>query len=565
VLILILSCGVISFGIWNAGLPLGDEAGYIETARNLASEGKYTSNLYLLSYALIFKFTSMEPASAHYLLRYATSLLSTVLIYLLLKSMKFAMSEFIILIVCIFWMNCLLNIPYVQYGNINLFAMNIALIPVIYLIRKQSLNSFIICLASFLWCSKIRPEYILAVFLLLLYFGFIYFDKIFHADKQKIMSSIRSSFLSLLILVFTLFTIFSDKSQERDFDKYMLQVLSQCYTFLYAKMNPDISIDPMQEHSAIIDEVFDHPSGFIDAFRKNPLEIITYFALNGSINTLLLVPSLVQHRPMIPISKLPEIYEILFILFVPVCAVAMVIRRAFKGISFNNILSFLNMKLADIPERLQIRGNLIKRMDITVLIILSSSSIVSIFLAMPDPRCWVTCIPLALFWFAWGYSYMYSNVIPAKFKIKQNDLSSCPQKSCFPYCMIPLAVFLIFAVYMSRPKFLDLKSNKVVIDAIRKSSAWKKKPVIAGSNSISVYAVMGECERIGLSALSTEMFKSGYIDYFVVDINHRISKFWAENREFMENFEADPGTWGYMNMNVENSDGLVVYAKKQTR
>lgn len=534
-LLIIVSCVfLMSFGIWNAYLPFGDEAGYIDIAKQLASEGKYTSNLYVLAYVFIFKFSCLDPVSAHYLCRFCTSLLSTILIYVLLKNVKFAKSEPVIFLTCIFWMNCHLNIPYAQYGNINLFTLNIALISVIYLIRSKSLNAFVICLSCFMWCAKIRPEYWLAVFLLTSCFIYVYFHVILEADKLKIVSCLKSTFIAIAILIVSIIATFSDKSQSKSYDKYLLLGLSQCYTHMYVRMNPDVKLNIMMEYSTIIDEVFDKPTGFVDAAIKNPVEMAKYFAMNGSINSILLVPSLFQHRRIIPYKRVSEMFEIFLVLSIPIIISLLAVKGILARVRIYDISNMFRMQFSEVVNRFPIRSFLIRRMDIGLLVILSAVSIISIFLLIPDSRYWVTCIPLSLLWMCWGYSQLFS-------KIKSRH--------------VQFAIFAIFMIYMSRPMFLNLKSNKIVVEKVREHNSKFKmdNPVVVGYNSVGTYAFK-KYRTLAINELTPESFKKGDFDYFIFDKIIATSVFWEKNKEFLSDFISNPGKFGYSMIYVYNED-----------
>ena len=546
-LIIVFCVFLMSFGIWNAGLPFGDEAGYIEMSKQLAAEGKYSSNLYILTYILIFKLSPLDPVSAHYLCRFCTSLFSTVLIYLLLRSVKLVKSEPAILLVCIFWMNCHLNIPYVQYGNINLFTLNIALISVVYLIRNNSLNAFMICLICLVWCAKIRPEYWLAVILLASYFIFIHFHEIFEADKRKILLFLKRAFITIAILIVSIIAIFSDKSQTKSYDKYLLWGLSQCYTHMYAKMNPDVKLNIMLEYTTIIDEVFDKPTGFVDAAKKNPVEMVKYLALNGAINSVLLVPSLFQHRRIIPYKGVSEMLEIFLILVIPIIASLLAIKKALAGLKTYNIVKVFHMKVSDIADRFQIRPFLAMRIEIVLLVILSAVSIVSIFLLIPDSRYWVTCIPLSLLWMCWGYSQLFSKIKSLHFQ---------------------LAILAIFMIYMSRPMFLDLRSNKIVIEKVREHNSKFNidNPVVVGYNAVGTYAFKNS-RSLSVNELSQESFKKGDFDYFIFDNIIANSIFWEKNKGFLSDFISNPDRFGYSMIYVYNEDDnfIASYGKNNTK
>jgi len=160
ILIIVCSVCLISYGIWNADLPLGDEAGHISNGLKLIEEGGGSSNSYYIFYAGILKFITPDPVNAHIICRSITSLAASVLMFIFLRSFSFIGSSISILLAVAFWISCRLNVPLVQFGNINLFCLCLIFPSLILIIRKITVNRSLFFILSLFWASKTRPEYI---------------------------------------------------------------------------------------------------------------------------------------------------------------------------------------------------------------------------------------------------------------------------------------------------------------------------------------------------------------------------------------------------------------------
>jgi len=81
ILLLIIAVTRTNYGIWDADIPFGDDAIYIDQAFQLYERGEVSSSLYLNTYLLVFKYISADPIIAHYCVRYLSSLLSTIALF----------------------------------------------------------------------------------------------------------------------------------------------------------------------------------------------------------------------------------------------------------------------------------------------------------------------------------------------------------------------------------------------------------------------------------------------------------------------------------------------------
>ncbi|MFA6568250.1 MAG: hypothetical protein WCS96_08580, partial [Victivallales bacterium] len=414
-------------------MPFGDEAGYISESYALHSSGQYTLNLYKLSYVAIFKYLTADPLNAHYLCRFFTSLFSVVFMYFFLRSFKFVTNEFALILSCVFWAITRLNIPESQFGNINLFTLNLVFPAVILLMRKFSIERSLFLVISVLWAAQIRAEYYATLVIIICWFGYVFYKR-GRGELPGFRPSLRV--ITMIAMLFlTLATISVNRAQAPNFDKYLLLGLSQCYTSLYSKLHPGEKMSVMVEYSDLVDKVFNHPTGFLDAAMKNPKEVSKYLILNGGINSVILLPGLLRYRA-IPgtekYGKKGEMLQISAILLILFSATVFGVLKTRSRISevVRNCIGAVGA------------GNLV------VLLSLCSASLVSIFLLIPDPRYWISFVPLLFLWIAWSLNFIFDQI-------------SRPMN---------VAIFAILLVLMSMPMFLNKDTNSNVILKMREAA-----------------------------------------------------------------------------------------------
>jgi hypothetical protein len=503
---------LISYGIWNADVPFGDEAGYVSDSYNLHSSGQFTINLYKLSYVAIFKYLTDDPLNAHYLCRFLTSLVSVVLMYFFLKSFKFINNEFALILSCVFWAIARLNIPESQFGNINLFTLNLVFPAVILLMRKFSVERALFLVVSLLWAAQIRTEYYAALAVILCWFGYMFYKR-GDGDSPGFRPGLRLIAM-VLLLILSITTISVNRTQAPNFDKYLLLGLSQCYTSLYSKLHPEEKMSTMVEYSDLVNKVFNHPTGFIDAAMKNPKEVLKYLILNGGINSVILIPGLLRHRA-IPgtekYGKKGEMLQISVILIILFSATVTAVLKAKTSIS-----AVARSCISNVGA-----GNL------AVLLALCSASLVSIFLLIPDPRYWISFIPLLFLWIAWCLNFIFGQI------------RSRP---------VNIAIFAILTVLMSMPMFLGGDTNcKVILKMRQAADKSVTSPTVAGlyPGAIAFFAFKDKCQVVCVGDLKIADFDSRKYDFVVADKYLRDSIYWRDNGSFMDDFEAKPEEHGY--------------------
>lgn len=510
-------------------MPLGDEAGYISSAMSLVKNRDFDPNAYHMTYFMLLKFVTPDPIKAHVICRVFSSMLSIVLMYLFLSGVfLIAQNHNTVLVTTAFWAASRLNVPEIQFANINLFTLNMVFPALILIMHKLSLNRLLFLLISLLWAAQVRMEYYAP---LLLTFIFTIVFLIFKFKKSGMtFSGIRQKYIFLLLVFIGIFSIVLIKSTKHksfnELDKHLLLGLEQCYTSLYSKLNPEKKISTMVEYKNISDEVFKSPTGFLDACKKNPSEVIKYLALNGTINSFLLVPGLLRHRSLIipeKYGKKGEAVQIFIIL----------ITIAFGF--------YLKLKDTSIGYFCQI---LLKNYRIWILLILCSASIVSLFLHIPDPRYWISCIPLLFTGITFSIDALLKKIKSKKAK---------------------LTISIISVFVFMHPLFLNHKSNQFLIRSMQ--NEWKDKttqPIVAGlyPTALATYSFGLNCKVISVPDFDVnEILTQGY-DFISVDQYFRNSSYYNANLQVLSDFETNPKKYGYKNLGTTNDKyQMTVYAK----
>lgn len=521
-LILICSVCLISFGIWNADVPLGDEAGHISNALKLIEEGGGSSNSYYLFYVGILKFITPDPVNAHIICRFITSLSASVLMFFFLRSFSFIGSSISILLAVSFWISCRLNVPMVQFGNMNLFCLCIIFPSLILIVRKITVNRALFFIFSLFWASKTRPEYNAPLMIFIIYTVVIAILALRRSGRPKLFESRGITGIALCILLAISLIIGKSEKTNVNLDMYLRLGLDQCYTSLYSKLHPDKKISTMVEYGEVTKDIFG-PGGFKDACVYNPAEVVKYLALNGTINSIILVPGLIRHRAIfIPESygKKGEIVQIAFSLAVFIFGTVIGVRSYISRPVIRNSIIF--------AKEFLFKENLI------ILFILASSSSAAILLLIPDPRYWITFIPLVFLWIAWS---IHSIV----FRFKDN-------RFILPVSLA-IVILLCHPIFPFTVKAGLSESNRALIFQMREAAVQYsvKTPIVSGlyPSSLAIFAFGNNQKCVGIESFSTDSVKSGDYDFISIDSYFRDSSYWSKNSEFMNEFEKNPGRHQY--------------------
>jgi hypothetical protein len=522
-----------NYGVWNAPLPLQDEAHYIKKSYELYQSGDISSSLYLNTYALVFRYLTSDPITAHYVVRFLASLLSTIGLFLFLSFVP-QVNLFGAFALSLFWSLNLLNTPVVQTGNVNLFAFGLAcLASVFWLGNWRSLSKWF-GLAILMVAALIRPEYGILVALL----GFRVILR-WIRDITSTPLAARSRRLTLrdgiaisCILVLAGAFLVYERVQERVIggmsyaDNYLFLGLNQCYTAFSTRDDPHADFDPMTEYEIVMEKRFPGARGFIDAFMINPSEIIRYFVLNGWSNLSKLYRVVKHNSILLPgnLGDTPNRYSIL---------------RIEWAISFLFVvLTSIRLLWRLINESPRVWWKQLWTDDrVYFLVGLAMVSAPAIFLLIPEPRYWITIIPLLF----WG---------PAAFVSKL-------AKSLKGWTLFGMAVAGIFV--MANPAFpssliLSSSPQKELILSFREKLAGleKEKIEVLGRwvDPLCTFAAPGRCKSTniwdipkGLPFESVITSKSH--DLILIDGALRVTRRYKLEKPFFDSFIERPEGFGY--------------------
>ena len=154
-----------NYGLWNADIPLGDEAGAIEQSFQLYKSGHLSANLYNDLYIAIFHFITDDPITAYYWVRFMTSLASVLGLFLLLSSIN-GVNVYGAFIMALMWNITLLNTPLIQYKNVHLFAFTLSCFAGYFWLANLGKIAKTFALGILLIVVLMRPEYAALLFLL---------------------------------------------------------------------------------------------------------------------------------------------------------------------------------------------------------------------------------------------------------------------------------------------------------------------------------------------------------------------------------------------------------------
>ncbi len=532
---------LISVGLWQASVPLGDEAGYIQRALADMAARRIPADPYRLWYMFLLNVVSADPLHCHLITRFVTSLIASLLMFFVLGTIGAECRPEARLLTCLFWICCRLNVPQTQFGNINLFALSIVMPALILYLRRNTVNTSLFLILSLFWAAQSRMEYYAPLVLIILFSLFICLGKAKQGRTQEQRPERRAARLlptiGLSLLLVASVAAVAGAGDRRSMDKYLLLGLSQCYTSLQAKLNPDMKISTMVEFSRIVDDVFGNPDGFLDAVRHNPTEVAKYLLLNGSINSVILVPGLLRHRCLFMPPRFGKKGEIVQIIVVLLAVAAGAFLRLRGRFGTGNCLRDLRAWSVRMLHNHQAMA----------LLILCSAASVSLLLHIPDPRYWITCAPLLLFGVCWSISGLFRPLPPRR----------------------AVAVVAVLGLWFTFPLFLGHAGNQDVLRAMRRApGARSSVPQIAGLYPLAygTYAFGLRYRAVTVGDVDVDRIRTAGYDFVVIDSYLRNSAFWQEHGEFMPQFEAHPEQWGYQPIGgTTDKYQTVVYSRKHAR
>ena len=556
-LLIFLICAVtrINFGIWDAEIPLGDEAGYIEQSYDLFKHGRYSSNLYLNAYAFCFRHLTTDPIAAHYLMRCLAALLSVTGLFLLLSALELV-TPFGAFVMALYWNVNALVTPLVQHGTVSLFAFGISCYAGYLWLTGRCRWRRVLAVGILFLAVGIRIEYAVLLFLLALHS--VRNVLISHGnaggDRRWLIVMVAGGGLVIPVVAGILFFMPQLHTAVWQYlvslDNYLFLGLQQCYASFRAAHQPGLVLDPMTEYDHFMRQSFPGATGFFHAAAINPVELARYVLLNSLNNFMNFYHLLSTHSIILPTKLSVDGWQ-----------GGSGTRPLHWVLWGEQIALCLSVVLGGVwlaARRYAETGfaRLMKEPGPVFVFALAAVSLPAVALHIPIARYWITLIPLLL-WGAAAFISRYSSMVSGTSKVW-------------------LALLLCLAVY--NPVFVSSCGNNqhrdrdFVLQLRAKLSDNSKnhlKALGAWPYPLLAFAVPGRGVstssfdvRQGLSFES--LIRAGGHDIIVIDDWLRQGQQFSMEREFFSRFLAYPEKYGYeVLLDSEKRDGPVQILKRR--
>ncbi len=528
VMLLIVAFVSFSWGIWNARVGLGDDTGPVLLGLHAAETREYPRNLYLLCYTLLLRWVSPDPIGAAIVMRSAVSLFTTLALFYVLSSFRPHLHRAAVLTACAVWLASQLNAPLVQHENSSPFAFGIAAVGLGWLLRRRSWAGFIGFTVAVSCVALLRPEYFAPALLIGAVSGVWLLRQSFKTRSSLFWSALAAGLVLVVIAILPIFQRPSlGASQNQSVDSYLLFGFGLCYAAFYNKEHPEVALEPMTEYRKVFDEKFGRPTTFLEAIRNNPREAFRYFALN-TLQTLKVIPRamLKTRQKEGPTSQLIDRLPKLFLLTGLLTGGSLLARRIFvaargpRRTAWKESVRRFQQKHRDLLWQ------------IMLVAMFATASSVAIIVLIPQPRYWISCVPLVYLIVA----ACFDSLLRLEFLRKR-----------------PWLLWMPALILFCRPLFLGLGLNQnSEVNALRQiAPRLPETPVLAGMYTLPYQAYAFRGHAVSVNAwqdLSAEGIRKGSYDVLLVDDAMRASDFWSKNRDFFEAFQADPASSGYVKL-----------------
>jgi hypothetical protein len=518
-LLILLAHTVFSIGIWNARDGYDEETVPVEGAFHILQFHHVGTSPYNNLVALTLRYITADAVLALTFVKYLCSLLATLALYLALSSFSGVLRRSAIIFACLVWIASSLNAPYAQSSSLSLFSFAIMLLGFDCLLLSKSLVGVVGFFFFGIVAALSRPEYYQPVVLVaVLLTGRAVWAATKALESRVGWSSFwtRGAVVCLALAGGMAFCLNPPgpvlKKVSYFNDDYALLGLGQCYADFYHGEHPGEALSPMTEYRSLLDRTFNRPASFSAAVGNNPLEALRYFTLNGGRNLFLYGPrALLGHsREQSPPYRhgfrwADWMVRILLL----ICAMVGMARLARAG------------------WKCDISGCNATRRKLLLLGLLFSTSFVAMVLLVGTPRYYLCWVPL----FYLGVAYCADSLLRAY--------------NLFRYESLLVALSFIF---LCAPNYLTPRPN-YEFEAVRHvASLVRDHPTIAAgwAEPDAVIALRGKATAISLwDGIRQSDIQDGKIDILLIDQGFRKSKTWYDQRDFFEQFERQPETFGF--------------------
>jgi len=524
-LLILLAHTIFSLGIWNARDGYGEDTSDVIVAFQVIQTHHPVSSLYIDLIALSLKFFTPDPVTALTFMKYLSSLMATMAIYLGLSSFSKYLRQSAIVFACFVWIACSLDAPILQSTSHSLFAFAIMLFGIDCLLLGESIWSLLGFYIFGGMAMLLRPEYTLPVAVLtvvLAGWAVLCGAKIVEVRFGLSRHWVFGGILCFALTIGTALWLRPPApmlSELNGLDRYTLFGLGQCYADFYHREHPEQIFSPMTEYQGLLDQKFGKPASFIAAVRNNPLELLRYCTLNTGRNLRKNMPGalLDSYREQPGRHHRNVLYWLVRVILFPgaVIGALRLCRFGWKrdDFSFGSICASM-------------RRNSTRRKLFLLLLLLSTSSL-AVVLLVGTPRYFLGWTPL----FYLGVAFCADSLLRAFSLIRYESL----------------LVALSF-LFLCAPNYLVPRPN-YEFDAVRHVAPYVKDYPTVGAwwaDPDTVLALGEKAKALSISdGIHPADIESGKIDILMVDANFRETKTWADQRDFFEQFERQPEAFGY--------------------
>lgn len=502
-----------------------EETSNFLSAYHVIQSHQWSGSIYVDLIALILKHITFDPLIAATLIRYVSSLLATVALYLVLSCFSSVVRPSAIVIACLLWIASYFNAPIRQSTSLTLFTFALILFGLCGLLRKESVMTIVGFYFFGLLSASMRPEYYLTVGLVTVLVG----GRLAWRSAQTLRSRRgRPPFWTLgsaLLLIGVIGGwLAADPpaviaKRASSVDHYALFSLGQCYAGFYHKTHPAEAFSPMTEYQMILDREFHHPKTFLDAMRNNPGKALLYFTENGAANLLLYGPKALLGRYREEPRK--NLHGWLYwavralLLGGAVAAVFRLKRASWLWDGFSS----------KIVRGIATPGSI--SWKLLLLLILMATSSVAVIMLIPTRRYYLPWIPL----FYLGVACCADSLLKVLKLVR-----------------FEVPIVIVAGACLCSPNFLTPRPN-YVIDAVRHAAGLVESPPRIAAWWAGPYVVLGlRTKAVALNseqAIHASDIENGKVDILLIESAFRITSAWAKERDFFESFERDPERFGF--------------------
>jgi hypothetical protein len=122
-LLILVAHTTFSLGIWNARDGYEEETTNVKAAYQVLDSHRPSSSIYIDLIALALRYVTPDPVAALTVMKYLSSLLATISLYLALNCFSVSLRRGAVVFACLVWIASSLDAPYLQSTSLSLFSL----------------------------------------------------------------------------------------------------------------------------------------------------------------------------------------------------------------------------------------------------------------------------------------------------------------------------------------------------------------------------------------------------------------------------------------------------------